>query len=380
MTSAPEVGHVTPLLGLGQALRDAGHAVRVATHPDEHSLIAGAGLRPIAAGMSGQAMRQERVQRWPETRSQPPRVWAVRMFTAILAPRTLIDLQVECDEWQPDLLVHEEGEYAGPVAAARAGIPWVTHAWGSPLRPVDELRGLEADASSLWESVGLAVPQWGGLYRHGLLNPCPAALQPGQPAGALEWSVRPMQLPGSTDRSADGAGFPQVYIGFGTVPTFAEDEVALAAAVHACAARGLRTVVTTSDPGQAQSLAEIAPGLVTGKTFVSLTQVLPSCCLVVCHGGAGTVLAALAAGVPLVIVPKGTPSQSRMAAGCAAAGVAVVADPEHGGITAAIATVLDDHNFRDRAQELAVDIDRMATPADLVPRLHEIGSSSVVDR
>jgi UDP:flavonoid glycosyltransferase YjiC (YdhE family) len=375
MTSAPAVGHVVPLLGIGQALREAGHAVRVATHPDVHPLITAAGLDSAAAGLSGPAMRQERVRRWPETQGQPATVWALRMFTAILAPTTLTDLLVLCDQWQPDLVIHEEGEYAGPVAAARAGISWVTHAWGSPLRPIDELAALDQYARPLWESVDLTMPRWGGLYRHGLLNPCPPALQTATPGAALTWPLRTMPLAGLEDRSAVEQGWPDVYVGFGTVPSFAADEDALTAAVQACASRGLRTVVTTSDSAQAQRLAAGNPALVQADTFVALAKVLPSCRLVVCHGGAGTVLAALESGVPLVIVPKGTPSQHRMAAGCVGAGVAVVAGSDPVSITAAIARVLDDDRFRDRAAALAEEIRGMPAPSDVVPVLTALAPS-----
>lgn len=376
LTSAPAVGHVVPLLGLGQALRDAGHGVRVATHADVHPLIVGAGLQPIAAGMSGRAMTQERIRRWPETVAQPGTEWAVRMFTQILGPTTLTDLLAFCREWRPDLVIHEEGEYAGPVAATWVGVPWVTHGWGSPLRSAEDLGALKQHVSSLWESMDAPVPKWGGLYQHGLLNPCPVALQPEGPGVLLTWPVRPKPLTEPTDRSGIGDWLSDVYIGFGTVPLFAEDEAALPAAVLACVDRELKTVVTTSDPDQAARLGAAHPELVKAGTFVALAAVLPSCRLVVCHGGAGTVLAALASGAPLVIVPKGTPSQIRMAAACVTAGVAVLSGPEPDSIASAIAAVLDDERFRDRARDIAAQIRAMPAPSDVVPALQEVASQA----
>lgn len=376
MTSAPAVGHVMPLLPLGRALRDAGHAVHIATHPDVHPLIAKVGLQPLAAGMSGREMTQERARRWPETVTQPPTEWAVRMFATILAPTTLADLLEHCEQWQPDLIVHEEGDYAGPVAAARADIPWATHAWGSPLRPLEDLQAVNQHVGPLWASAQLPVPRWGGLYQHGLLNPCPPALQLDGFDSASTWPLRPGQPPEAPDRSPAVEWPADVYIGFGTVPLFAEDEDALTAAVSACVARGLRTVVTTSDLDQAARLGALHPSLVKGATFVSLASVLPSCRLVICHGGAGTVLAALAAGVPLVVVSKGTPSQTRMAAACSEAGVAVVTDQDPDSIAAAVARVLDAESFHSRAQEVAREIRAMPTPADVVPALIEVAARS----
>ena len=57
------------------------------------------------------------------------------------------------------------------------------------------------------------------------------------------------------------------------------------------------------------------------REFVSLSGLLSSCKVVIAHAGAGTVLASLAAGVPVALVPRGTPSQLRMADACHRAGV-----------------------------------------------------------
>jgi len=38
-------------------------------------------------------------------------------------------------EWRPDLVISEPTEYAGPMAARSAGIPWVEHSWGLAAHP-----------------------------------------------------------------------------------------------------------------------------------------------------------------------------------------------------------------------------------------------------
>lgn len=87
-------------------------------------------------------------------------------------------------------------------------------------------------------------------------------------------------------------------------------------------------------------------------------------------------LAALAAGVPLVVVSKGTPSQTRMAAACEGAGVAATSDDNPDSVAAAIARVLDDQSFRNRALEVAREIQAMAGPTDLVPALAAVAQGS----
>jgi hypothetical protein len=232
-------------------------------------------------------------------------------------PSTLNDLRRIMSSWPPDVVVHDEGDYASPPAAAKAGIPWITHGWGSPLRPLDELAELSNLTSGLWEACGPTARSAGGLYAYALINPCPPTLQVHPPGADVVWPISTQPLGDhDTPLTAD------VYVGFGTVPIFADAVDELTAAVRACTAQGLRVVVTAPDPSLREQLQRIDEDLVDARPFVALSALLASCQLVICHGGAGTVLAALSAAVPLLIVPRGSPSQLRMAAACAQAGVA----------------------------------------------------------
>lgn len=255
VSAVPALGHVAPVLDLACSLKLAGHEVRFATHAQRHA--------------------------------------------GVMAPSTLADLGARMSEWPPDVVVHDEGEYAGPVAAMRADIPWVTHAWGSPLRPVSELTELEELASDLWKSCGLDVPPAAGLYAHALVKPCPPGLQDHPEGADVVWPIRPRPL--------DDRG-PQLqadaYIGFGTVPSFATAPAELDAAVRACTSRGMRVVVTAPTADLRSRLGEIDRNLVEAQEFVSLPPLIRSCRVVISHVGAGTVLASLAAGVPLVIVDR----------------------------------------------------------------------------
>ena len=137
-SSVPAVGHVVPLLDLAQAMQSAGHEVRFATNSECHHLIVAAGLAPLAAGMSSVEMREERRRRWPETDRQPASEWATRMWTQIMAPSTLVGLLPIVAEWQPHVVVHDEGDYAGPVAAAKSGIHGLrTHGAVHCVRPAN---------------------------------------------------------------------------------------------------------------------------------------------------------------------------------------------------------------------------------------------------
>jgi Glycosyltransferase family 28 C-terminal domain len=298
ISAVPAVGHIIPLLGLAQAVQLAGHEVRFATNRERHRLVAAAGLHPLEAGMSPVEMRDERHRRWPETDRQPATEWATRMWAQIMAPSTLQDLLAIMADWRPHVVVHDEGDYAGPVAAAKADIPWVTHAWGSPLRPISELTELEELASLLWASNGLDVPAFAGLYQHALVNPCPRFLQNDSPGANIEWPIRPTTFDDEGELLRADA-----YIGFGTVPAFANALAELTAAVRSCTERGMRVVVTAPSEDLRDELAAIDSRLVQARDFVRLGALLPSCKIAITHAGAGTVLASLSAGVPLVLLP-----------------------------------------------------------------------------
>jgi UDP:flavonoid glycosyltransferase YjiC (YdhE family) len=95
------------------------------------------------------------------------------------------------------------------------------------------------------------------------------------------------------------------------------------------------------------------------------------------HGGSGTTFGALAAGVPLVVVPFFA-DQPVNAARVAAAGAALTVEP--GGalaprLRAALETVLGDPSYRRAASTIAGEM-RAFPPVDEVLADHRVSSSS----
>ena len=114
----------------------------------------------------------------------------------------------------------------------------------------------------------------------------------------------------------------------------------------------VRAVVTT---GPAVNPAVIAaPQNVSVRRWARHADVLPYCSAVVTHGGHGTVIKALAAGVPLVVVPLGREQPSNAARVIhAGAGVRVRKTARTAALQAAIARVLDDDRYRAAARHMA---------------------------
>ena len=87
-----------------------------------------------------------------------------------------------------------------------------------------------------------------------------------------------------------------------------------------------------------------APQNVSVRRWARHADVLPYCAAVVTHGGHGTVLKALAAGVPLVIAPLGRDQPDNAARVIrAGAGLRVRRTADIATLQRAIGRVLDDH-------------------------------------
>ena len=105
-----------------------------------------------------------------------------------------------------------------------------------------------------------------------------------------------------------------------------------------------------------------------------MSTLLPAADVVAFHGGSGTMLAALAAGTPMVIVPLAA-DQPDNAELCAAAGVArVVAldGVEPATLRTAIEAATTDPAVQRRAREIAAEVAAMPGPEMAVERLEAI--------
>ncbi len=374
-------GHVLPMVGVARALADAGHDVRVATGEALCPILASLGLDAVRAGFSDDNLVAEARRRWPETEREPPAKWAVRMFTDIAAPAMVADLAPIIDSWRPDLVVREEGEHGGPIAAVAARVPWVTHGWGSPLPSRATIEELATRLAPLWRAAGLTARGADALYGAAVLDPCPLSLYPedGPPVRARPIRATAPAMSGDhhsrrspsdrplTDRPLTDR--PLTYVGFGTVPLYRDHPDLIEMVVKALLSHDSDVVITTGDAELAGRLTSLEPGRVQAKQWLSLPGLLESCDLAVSHGGAGTVLAALAAGTPLLLLPRGAPSQARMSSACAARGVARAVLSKR--ITAAtvddaLATLFADDRFQTAAQQVASEIAATPGPQDAV--------------
>src|SRR5919109_5673917 len=119
-----------------------------------------------------------------------------------------------------------------------------------------------------------------------------------------------------------------------------------------CATGPVRGLITT---GPAVDPAVIsAPDNVTVTRWVRHADVLPHCSAVITHGGHGTVMKALIAGVPLVLVPLGRDQPDNAGRVVhASAGIRLRKNASVSALRTAIGRVIEDPCYRAAARQMA---------------------------
>jgi UDP:flavonoid glycosyltransferase YjiC (YdhE family) len=360
-------GHLEPLVPIARAAAAAGHTLAFASPPSLVATIEELGFRALPIGPSRPRKPPERIPLREVDREREEQEFRERFAgdgARFRAP--LVDAL--CNDWLPDLVVTEETDFGSMVAAERLGLPYATVlvlAAGSFVRPdlvgetLNELRhehGLPADPE-------LEMP---GRYL--VLSPFPPSFRdPAYPLPATAHSFRPF-TPGRVRRD----GVPIVYFTLGT--EFDLESGDLFERVLA----GLRdlpidVVATLGSRRDPQELGPLPPNVrVAG--YVPQSSILPSSSAVVSHGGSGTVVGALAYGLPQVVIAMGA-DQPWNAARCKELGVGLVLDP----VTAtpedvrdAVSAVLSDPVYRSAAERLRDEIAALPGPEHAVPLLEQL--------
>jgi len=134
----------------------------------------------------------------------------------------------------------------------------------------------------------------------------------------------------------------------------------LSAFVEALRDEHVNLVVTVGRDGDPDGFGP-QPANVRIERYIPQTLLFPRCDLVISHGGSNTMLAALAHGIPQVMVPF-TADQPENAERCAAAGVARVvplAEATAASIREAALAVLGDPAYRQAAERTRHEIEAM---------------------
>jgi UDP:flavonoid glycosyltransferase YjiC (YdhE family) len=382
VVSNPALGHVLPLLPLATAARDAGHDVVVLAGSSVAAAVAGAGLRQVTTASPDLPSVLARI---PERRGLTGRRLALATWThgfaGVLATELADAVLGLARDWPPDLVLHEDSEQGSWIAAERLGIPHVAlqaTAWRSTVQ-----RASRKPLGRLLERHGLPPdPELARWHRYAFLATRPQALRdPADPMPATTSPIRPVAADESVAATPDWVSRPEsrrVCVTMGTMPLAADAVMPWVADAF----RGLDAeVVVTLGPSANPAILGTPPANVRLVSYVPMSRLLPTCAAVVFHAGSGTMLAALSAGVPLVLLPVAA-DQPDNADRCAAAGAGVVVggeEREAASVRDALERVLADRAFADAARRVADEIEVMPEPATVLPLLVRLADGAVAD-
>ena len=363
-------GHLFPMLPLALACRDAGHDVVVATGAPFLDGLPVRTVPGLPAEVDLSWAEQEVRRRHPDLHGFEA---AQAMFGDVTAGATTTTMLEVLAAERADLLVTEPLHLGAAVAGDLLGVPTLVFAIGlapfmaSTLHPVTI--GYQRER---WLERGLTPPD-SKLLGQALLDPCPPSLQvpyddvPRLPIRSVAWRGTAAALP----RWLTGPGpRPRVYLTLGTVSFGAVD--VLRRAASEIAGLDVELLVAVGPDGDPAVLAGL-PDNVHVERFVPQADVLEKVDLIVHHGGTGTVLAALEAGLPQVILPQGAdqPFNADLIAGAGAGRRQANDDYTPGSIAALVEPLLGACPERVTAAGIAAEIAAMPAPAEVVPELVE---------
>lgn len=383
-TVHPGAGHLRPMAPLARELGRRGHDVRVAASPAFVEAVSSAGLFHAPAGLAW--LESAADIHLPGFTDADPIAGLAALFGKPSAG-IATDVLASAGDWSPDLVVRDNTELGGWVVANVLDVPLVVFGVVERL----PLPAMEAFAQQL-DELRTTFPQlaradaastYGDLY----LEPTPPALLSSEPAPG-QLLIRPAVEVSNGDRAPEWLGQlgdrRVVYLTLGTV--FHRKSALLDVLLEALATEDVDVVLTYG----AQEVPLGLPANVKAAPFIAQDLILPLCSAVVCHAGRGSVMGALAHGLPLVLVPVAA-DQPLTAAACQRAGVAKVVATKHlqfpGGtmpitvpeqltVTAvrdAVRMVLDDRAYAGAAAAVQAQMAAMPSVAETAQAVERLG-------
>jgi UDP:flavonoid glycosyltransferase YjiC (YdhE family) len=379
----PAHGHLLPLLPFARAAVRAGHEVVVASGAEGAAEARRRGFDAWDVGPSRAEADAAFVEAVPDISVIDPAERVPTVIAGIFgaaALRRAEDLVPRAEAWQPDLVVHPITELAGAVAAERCGASRLVHGFGPlPSEAWSWFGARFGELCDAWDLPELVDD----ILDSPFVELCPPTLQrdavaafhrrlPMRPAGDSSPGER---LPWDRDRLAALPYERTVHLTLGTLFHGATH-------VFQAALAGLRelpvNVIVTVGPGADPASLGAQPSHVLVTDFVAHELLLEHCTAIISQGGPATILAALAHGLPHLVLPQGAdqflnaPVLARSGAGLFLVPVEATSDR----ITQATARLLDEPHFAAAARQMQHELTDMPT-ADVVVA-HTVGSMTGV--
>lgn len=396
--AAPSYGLMLPVIPLIWAARAAGHEVALATTSSMTEVAVESGLSVIDvfpdrepwAALAGWGRRRDELA--PDAPAEVVAATGIPapfpMFTALMTEGTIAAAQ----SFEPDVLITTGDHPAGLLAAGLLRLPvlevgnrvsWSTRDAGwrdrmgqlVPPAVLDPLRvrlGIPADPPDVIARIDPRAPSLGGLPDH--------ADQPDSVDGRPWWSMQYVPYNGGAtvpDWALHRGERPRVGVTLGTVVPMISGTTSLAVVIEALAALDVE-VVLASGSADLSDLGQL-PANVRSVGYLPLSTFLPSCSLLIHHGGSGTTAAPLFYGIPQLVLPSFADnplSAQRVVDG----GVGLQHDPkiiDGPIIRSLVGRLLDEPQFAASAARVRAEISTQPSPSMIIGRL-ESALASVI--
>ena len=389
-------GHINPTVALARALAERGHEIAFSTGERARPVIERQGFSFYAL----QHLNEEKVYATvfsPISRSMLSRASVLKEWLLATLPDQVKDQQFVLADWKPDVVVCDVSMWGIPLVLHElTGVPCMICSfapgcmipspnmppWGIGLpSPHNWTTRLLCQAANLLTERSVAgFRRTGNEMRarfglpaltvpiHEYLGTMPLYLVPSVPEldynrrdlppsvhyiGPLIWNDT--KRAGSSEWLATlSRDRPWVHVTEGTMHVY--KPFLLQAAARGLANLPMEVIMTTGggrDP-QALGMGTLAPN-VRLEPWIAHTELFPHTDVVITTGGAGTILTALEAGIPLLIVPtewdKADNAQRVVEAGAAIRISPGRCSPKR--LRQAVERLLADHSYRENAKRLA---------------------------
>lgn len=306
----PEKGHVNPYIGPAQALLAASHEVAIYSPADISTQLAAAGIdlfvgarRKLDAHRSTELATRIRDAAWLRT-------W-IKTLLVDEAESQIEPLRRLMQAIQPDVVAIDPMMYPAAIAAELEGLPWASVS--NSLNPA-----LPATLDSeLLRTVAWLAPERQALFaRHGMADATFRGCDVLSPHLTIAFTTRELvgDVPGielvgpSLPRRRRGdepeLSFtptgPLIYVSFGSQISY--QPALFRRVLDAVADRPVQLLASAGDLATSGELGALPPNVLL-RPYVPQLAVLQLAAVMLTHGGANSVMEAIAWAVPLLVAP-----------------------------------------------------------------------------
>jgi len=427
LTIWPFAGHLHPAIAVAHSIRARGHEVAFYSGATARSLVEGEGF----GFFPFEKVNEERVTAiassefpyapslWQRLRTARVQADKFREWLLDTVPHQVSDLNAIAASWRPDAIVSDLSVW-GPILVLREtlqipvavlsilaacvlqgpDVPYWGQGWPRPRNALMRFRstfvatlggwlsaGFRSDVNALRKKYGLpglacSVTEFAGQMPLYLV---PSAREYDYSRNDLPPNVHyvgpclwdnPGHVPPPEWLKTLANDRPVIYATEATIGT--NEPFLLKTVALACRDLPVQVVMTTGKQRSPAAFDGLRGPNVRVESYVPQSDLLPQAALVITVGGSGGVLAALKAGVPLVVVPtewdRPENAQRVVEAGAGLRIPPRQCTPER--LKAAILKLLSEPSFRENAQRLSAAFAGYNGPARAAELIEELASKS----